>query len=163
MGKIKLKIAILFVLLLCLGAGYLYMNGMKIEDVPTAIGESLTNNDKDYTIYEYTITKIDGDEYYGQAKNGTKIIFNGKKFEDDVADLKASVSGMSKCIRDAGGGCNAVVHRLEVVIPLGAADFITSFPADLAGFTTLCNDLDYAGCSLGAVQCGCGRTLDDFD
>ncbi|APJ11550.1 hypothetical protein [Bacillus safensis] len=88
MGKIKLKIAILFVLLLCLGAGYLYMNGMKIEDVPTAIGESLTNNDKDYTIYEYTITKIDGDEYYGQAKNGTKIIFNGKKFKDDVADLK---------------------------------------------------------------------------
>ena len=58
MGKIKLKIAILFVLLLCLGAGYLYMNGMKIEDVPTAIGESLTNNDKDYTIYEYTITKL---------------------------------------------------------------------------------------------------------
>ncbi len=88
MGKIKLKIAILFVLLLCLGASYLYMNGMKIEDVPTAIGESLTNNDKDYTIYEYTITKIDGDEYYGQAKNGTKIIFNGKKFEDDVSDLK---------------------------------------------------------------------------
>ncbi|MBU8574839.1 hypothetical protein [Bacillus pumilus] len=88
MGKIKLKMAILFVLLLCLDAGYLYMNGMKIEDVPTAIGESLTNNDKDYTIYEYTITKIDGDEYYGQAKNGTKIIFSGKKFEDDVADLK---------------------------------------------------------------------------
>lgn len=91
MGKIKLKMAILFVLLLCLGAGYLYMNGMKIEDVPTAIGESLTNNDKDYTIYEYTITKIDGDEYYGQAKNGTKIIFNGKKFEDDVADLKKAI------------------------------------------------------------------------
>lgn len=37
------------------------------------------SNDSSYTKVEYTITKIEGNRYYGKNKDGTEISFSSKK------------------------------------------------------------------------------------
>ncbi|MCY7948924.1 hypothetical protein P8891_14715 [Bacillus atrophaeus] len=88
MGRIKTKITILLVLLILLAGGYMYINDIELKDVPTAIGQTLSSEEEEYTIHEYKIIKIEGTEYYGEADNGTKIIFNGKKLDQDLSDIK---------------------------------------------------------------------------
>lgn len=88
MGRIKTKITILLVLLLLLAGGYMYINDLELKDVPTAIGQTLSSEEEEYTIQEYKVTEIDGSEYHGEAENGTKIIFNGKNLNHDLSDIK---------------------------------------------------------------------------
>ncbi len=88
MGRIKTKITILLVLLILLAGGYMYINDIELKDVPTAIGQTLSSEEEEYTIHEYKIIKIDGTEYYGEADNGTKIIFNGKNWTKTYRILK---------------------------------------------------------------------------
>ncbi|KAF1679774.1 hypothetical protein AAGG74_03235 [Bacillus mexicanus] len=88
MRRIKTKITILLVLLFLLAGGYMYINGVELKDVPTAIGQTLSSEEEEYTIQEYKVTEISGSEYHGEAENGTKIIFNGKKLNQDLSDIK---------------------------------------------------------------------------
>lgn len=87
MGKIILKLSVLIIMCAGLLGVYLYVNDIGIEDVPTALSQSLSSEDEKYTIYEYEITKIEGSEYYGTDNNGTKIIFNADKLSGDASDL----------------------------------------------------------------------------
>ncbi|MEC1339647.1 hypothetical protein P9D25_18550 [Bacillus velezensis] len=88
MGRIKTKAAILLVLLLLLTGGYMVINDIELKDVPTAIGQTLSQEKEEYTVKTYKITKIEGTEYHGTAENGTKIIFNGDKLKQDLSDVK---------------------------------------------------------------------------
>ncbi|AFJ62508.1 conserved hypothetical protein YpuD [Bacillus velezensis YAU B9601-Y2] len=88
MGRIKTKAAILLVLLLLLAGGYMVINDIELKDVPTAIGQTLSQEKEEYTVKTYKITKIEGTEYHGTAANGTKIIFNGDKLKQDLSDVK---------------------------------------------------------------------------
>lgn len=51
MGRIKTKITILLVLLLLLAGGYMYINDVELKDVPTAIGQTLSSEEEEYTIH----------------------------------------------------------------------------------------------------------------
>ncbi|MBT2574592.1 hypothetical protein J7E26_11580 [Bacillus sp. ISL-51] len=88
MGRIKTKLTILVVLLLLLAGGFMVINDIELKDVPTAIGQTLSQEKEEYTTKTYKITKIDGSEYHGTAANGTKIIFNGEKLQQDLSDIK---------------------------------------------------------------------------
>ena len=46
MGRIKTKAAILLVLLLLLAGGYMVINDIELKDVPTAIGQTLSQEKK---------------------------------------------------------------------------------------------------------------------
>ncbi|MGG3574921.1 hypothetical protein ABES25_10765 [Bacillus gobiensis] len=88
MGKIVLKLSVLILLCGILFSVYLYVNDIGIEEVPTALSQTLSSDDEKYTIYEYEITKKDGTEYYGVDKNGTKIIFNEEKLSGNDSVTK---------------------------------------------------------------------------
>lgn len=87
MGKIILKLSVLILMCGVLLGVYLYVNDIGIEEVPTALSQTLSSEDENYTIYEYEITKIDGKEYYGTDKNGTKIIFSEEKLSGNATDV----------------------------------------------------------------------------
>ncbi|KIX80088.1 putative protein YpuD [Bacillus subtilis] len=58
MERIKTKAAILLVLLLLLAGGFMVINDIELKDVPTAIGQTLSQEKEEYTVKTYKITKI---------------------------------------------------------------------------------------------------------
>lgn len=75
MERIKTKAAILLVLPLLLAGGFMVINDIELKDVPTAIGQTLSQEKEEYTVKTYKITKIEGNEYHGTAKKRHKNHF----------------------------------------------------------------------------------------
>lgn len=88
MGKIRFKLTVLLVLAAVLAGGFYYLKNGSVQDVSTALSQTVSSEEKNYTIYQYKITKIDGTEYHGVSDNGTKIIFNAKNLNQDLSDIK---------------------------------------------------------------------------
>ncbi|ARW43214.1 uncharacterized protein S100141_01893 [Bacillus licheniformis] len=60
MGKIKFKLTVLLVLAAVLAGGFYYLKNGSVQDVSTALSQTVSSEEKNYTIYQYKITKIDG-------------------------------------------------------------------------------------------------------
>ncbi|MEC3608939.1 hypothetical protein P9126_18425 [Bacillus glycinifermentans] len=88
MGKIRVKLTILLVLAAVLAGGFYYLKNGSMKDVSPALSQTVSSEEKNYTVYEYKITKIDGTEYQGISDNGTKIIFNSKNLDQKLSDIK---------------------------------------------------------------------------
>ncbi|KAA6451618.1 hypothetical protein P4U97_15425 [Bacillus swezeyi] len=88
MGKIRVKLTVLLVLAAVLAGGYYFLKNGNMQDASTALSQTVSSGEKNYTIHQYKITKIDGTEYHGMADNGTKIIFDAKKLDQDLSDIK---------------------------------------------------------------------------
>ncbi|ASB88641.1 hypothetical protein OZL92_04110 [Bacillus sonorensis] len=88
MGKIRAKLTILFILAAVLAGGFYYLKNGSMQDVSTALSQTVSSEEKNYTVYQYKITKVDGTEYQGVSDNGTKIIFDAKNLDQDLSDIK---------------------------------------------------------------------------
>ncbi|NPC93131.1 hypothetical protein HOO54_13040 [Bacillus sp. WMMC1349] len=88
MGKIKMKLTLLLVLAAVLAGGFYYLKNGTMQDVSTALSQTISSEEKNYTIIQYKITKVDGTEYHGISDNGTKIIFDEKNLNQDLSDIQ---------------------------------------------------------------------------
>lgn len=58
MGKIRFKLTVLLVLAAVLAGGFYYLKNGSVQDVSTALSQTVSSEEKNYTIYQYKITKL---------------------------------------------------------------------------------------------------------